>query len=148
MGGIPHDTTRSELFIIFKKFGPINSITIPKNEDKTLKGFAVINFKKDEFSKRALKNPTIEVRGKQVSIKPYCVSKEKSSDAQPYSKFENLKIFVVGFDQKAREKKVKDFFEQFGHVSHVKLIIEPKSGRLRGFGYLEMTDLASYKRVI
>jgi len=50
------------------------------------------------------------------------------------------KLYVGNLPFKATESEVENLFAQYGTVLSVKLITDRDSGRLRGFGFVEMED--------
>ncbi len=49
-------------------------------------------------------------------------------------------IFVGSLPFSASEEEVRELFAQHGNVHSVKLITDRETGRLRGFGFVEMDD--------
>ncbi len=49
-------------------------------------------------------------------------------------------IFVGSLPFSASEEEVRELFAQHGNVHSVKLITDRDTGRLRGFGFVEMDD--------
>ena len=49
-------------------------------------------------------------------------------------------IYVGNLPFSATETAVKDLFEEYGPVNSVNLITDRDTGRLRGFGFVEMED--------
>ena len=49
------------------------------------------------------------------------------------------RLYVGNISFKATEEDLKEFFSQAGEVASVKLIKDNATGRLRGFGFVEMT---------
>ncbi|WP_084516722.1 RNA recognition motif domain-containing protein [Desulfatiglans anilini] len=63
-----------------------------------------------------------------------------------HSKEYNLnvkKIYVGNLPFSASEEKVHKVFSQFGEVHSVKLLTDPVTGRIRGFGFVEMESDAA-----
>lgn len=56
---------------------------------------------------------------------------------------EDRKLFVGGLPQEASQDELKEYFEQFGEIEHVKLKMDPMTGRSRGFAFLLYKDVAS-----
>ena len=50
------------------------------------------------------------------------------------------KLYVGNLPFKATESEVEELFGQYGKVLSVKLITDRETGRLRGFGFVEMED--------
>ena len=50
------------------------------------------------------------------------------------------KIFVGNFNFNTSEAELRSLFEAFGKVESVSLATDRKTGRVRGFGFVEMTN--------
>jgi cold-inducible RNA-binding protein len=50
------------------------------------------------------------------------------------------RLYVGNISFKAGEEDLRDLFSQAGEVASVKLIKDNATGRLRGFGFVEMTS--------
>ena len=48
------------------------------------------------------------------------------------------KIYVGNLPFSTSEEQVKELFEQYGAVHSIKLLTDRDTGRLRGFGFVEM----------
>lgn len=57
------------------------------------------------------------------------------------------KIYVGNLSFKSTEEDVRDHFASFGEVISVKLITDRETGRLRGFGFVEMDDAGALKAI-
>lgn len=57
-------------------------------------------------------------------------------------------IYVGNLSYEATEEEVRQLFAEFGDVSSVSLITDRETGRLRGFGFVEMADDAAAKAAI
>lgn len=51
-----------------------------------------------------------------------------------------MNIYIGNLPYSTNEDAVRDLFEQYGQVDSVKLIEDRETGRLRGFGFVEMED--------
>lgn len=56
-------------------------------------------------------------------------------------------LYVGNLAYTVSEKEVRKLFEQFGEVSSVRLMRDRNSGRLRGFGFVEMIPAEAQKAV-
>ncbi|HSB30568.1 MAG TPA: RNA-binding protein [Candidatus Sulfobium mesophilum] len=59
-----------------------------------------------------------------------------------------MRLYVGNISFKATEEDLKDLFAQAGEVSSVKLIKDNATGRLRGFGFVEMASEEDGKKAI
>lgn len=51
-----------------------------------------------------------------------------------------MNIYVGNINYNTSEEDLKELFEQFGEVESVKLIKDRDTGRMKGFGFVEMED--------
>ena len=59
-----------------------------------------------------------------------------------------MNIFVGSLPFSVKETELKEFFEEYGEVTSVKIITDKFSGRSKGFGFIEMTDDESAQKAI
>ncbi len=52
------------------------------------------------------------------------------------------KIYVGNLPYTSTEDDIRDLFAQYGEVLSVKLISDRETGRPRGFGFVEMSDIS------
>jgi len=57
-------------------------------------------------------------------------------------------IYVGNLSYEATEEELRQLFAEFGEVDSVNLITDRQTGRLRGFGFVEMSDAAAAKAAI
>jgi RNA recognition motif-containing protein len=59
-----------------------------------------------------------------------------------------MNIYVGNLSFKTTEKRLQETFEAFGVVSSAKIIKDGYTGRSKGFGYVQMPDMAEGKAAI
>jgi RNA recognition motif-containing protein len=59
-----------------------------------------------------------------------------------------MKIFVGNLDEKIQSNHLKEAFQDFGIVSSAKVITDRKTGKSKGFGFIEMPNPEEAKKVI
>ncbi len=59
-----------------------------------------------------------------------------------------VKLYVGNIPFKATEDDLRDLFTQAGEVVSVKLIKDAETGRLRGFGFVEMSSDEDAKKAV
>lgn len=59
-----------------------------------------------------------------------------------------MNIFVGSLPYSLEEAELREFFEEYGEVSSVKIIIDKMSGRSKGFGFIEMPNDEQAKKAI
>mmetsp|Transcript_25726 Transcript_25726/g.43163 ORF Transcript_25726/g.43163 Transcript_25726/m.43163 type:complete len:132 (+) Transcript_25726:86-481(+) len=66
-------------------------------------------------------------------------------DANKVSDIDDIqgKIFIGGLSWQTTEQNLRHYFEKFGELSDVALMIDKRSGKPRGFGFIKMKDPAA-----
>lgn len=59
-----------------------------------------------------------------------------------------MNIYVGNLSFKTTEKGLQEKFETFGVVKSAKIILDGYTGRSKGFGFVEMPDMAEAKAAI
>jgi RNA recognition motif-containing protein len=59
-----------------------------------------------------------------------------------------MNIFVGSLPFKIEESELKQYFEEYGEVSSVKIIIDKYTGRSKGFAFVEMPDDVAAQKAI
>ncbi len=59
-----------------------------------------------------------------------------------------MNIFVGSLPYSLEENELREFFEEYGEVSSVKIITDKFSGKSKGFGFVEMPDDEQAKKAI
>ena len=59
-----------------------------------------------------------------------------------------MNIFVGSLPFSLEENELREFFEEYGEVSSVKIISDKFTGRSKGFGFVEMPDDALAQKAI
>lgn len=60
----------------------------------------------------------------------------------------SMRLYVGNIPFKATEEDLRDLFSQSGEVLSVKLVKDAATGRLRGFGFVEMSSEESGQKAI
>jgi len=59
-----------------------------------------------------------------------------------------MKIFIGNLDEKIQSIHLKEAFQEYGEVSSAKVVTDRKSGKSKGFGFIEMPNDGEAKNVI
>ncbi|MGE5480625.1 MAG: RNA recognition motif domain-containing protein [Chloroflexota bacterium] len=51
-----------------------------------------------------------------------------------------MNIYVGNLPYSAKEDQIRELFAQYGDVQSVKLVADRDTGRMKGFGFVEMSD--------
>jgi RNA-binding protein Musashi len=121
IGGLASDTTTQDLRDYFGQFGSIVDAVVLRWPDGRSRGFGYVTFA-DAYSSSALLAGTHTVGGQEVDVKR----------AVPGTN----KLFVGGLPQNTMAAELREHFEAFGVVSDAVVMIDPATGRSRGFGFV------------
>jgi cold-inducible RNA-binding protein len=59
-----------------------------------------------------------------------------------------MKIYVGNLSFESRDEELRELFSPFGTISSATVVVDPQRGRSRGFGFVEMDDLAAARAAI
>nr|CDS28720.1 rna binding protein musashi [Hymenolepis microstoma] len=128
--------------IYFSQYGEVEEASVMiDNRTGRSRGFGYVKFRDQKSVNRVL------------ATKPHWLD-EKEIDTQQCNvnmkgrNRRNLKIFVggIGMDQDAAS--IKSYFEKFGHVTDVNLLIDPVKQKHRGFAFIGFEDEKTVNRLI
>jgi RNA recognition motif-containing protein len=51
-----------------------------------------------------------------------------------------MNIFIANLNYKVRGQKLKEVFQEYGEVTNARIIIDRKTRRSKGFGFVEMPN--------
>lgn len=60
---------------------------------------------------------------------------------------ENITLYVGNLAYRANETMVKEHFSKVGHVESVRLMKDKRTGKRKGFGFVEMTEDAGHRAI-
>lgn len=59
-----------------------------------------------------------------------------------------MKLLVRNLDRLTTEEELVNIFKEFGEIEYCTLVIDPKSGSSKGFGFIEMPNVSEAKEAI
>ena len=59
-----------------------------------------------------------------------------------------MKLLVRNLDRLTTEEELEDIFSEFGEIEYCTLVMDPKSGSSKGFGFIEMPRSSEAKAAI
>lgn len=121
VGGLVHETTTQNLREYFGRFGTVVDAVVLRWPDGRSRGFGYVTFAEASAVAAALKEKH-QFGGRDVDVKR----------AVPGTN----KLFVGGLPQSAGGAELREHFEAFGVVSDAVVMIDPATGRSRGFGFV------------
>jgi RNA recognition motif-containing protein len=121
VGGLAHKTTTQHLRDHFGRFGAIVDAVVLRWPDGRSRGFGYVTYADATAAAIALEEEHA-IAGRPVDVKR----------AVPGTN----KLFVGGLPQNTTANELRDHFEKFGAVSDAVVMIDPTTGRSRGFGFV------------
>lgn len=68
--------------------------------------------------------------------------------SKPFAHMTVKKIFVGGIKEDTEESHLRDYFEQFGKIEAVEIMVDHKTGNKRGFAFVTFDDHDSVDRIV
>lgn len=121
IGGLSRETTTHQLREHFCGFGPITDAVVLRWPDGRSRGFGYVTFSCPAAASAALSR-THALGGRAVDVKR----------AVPGTN----KLFVGGLPQSTTAEELRAYFETLGPISDAVVMIDPTTGRSRGFGFV------------
>ena len=59
-----------------------------------------------------------------------------------------MKLLVRNLDRLTTEEELVNIFKEFGEIEYCTLVMDPKSGSSKGFGFIEMPNVSEAKEAI
>ena len=59
-----------------------------------------------------------------------------------------MKLLVRNLDRLTTEEELVNIFKEFGEIEYCTLVMDPKSGSSKGFGFIEMPNVSEAKAAI
>ncbi|KAL5107072.1 DAZ-associated protein 1 [Taenia crassiceps] len=142
VGGISQNTNNVSLRIYFSQFGELeDAVVMMDNRTGRSRGFGYVKYRDPECVKVVLAAKPHWLDGKEIDAKQ-CNVKMKGRNRR------SLKVFVGGINLDQDAASVKAFFEKFGRVTDVNLMMDPNKQRHRGFAFIGFEEETVVNRLI
>ncbi|XP_071790964.1 RNA-binding protein Musashi homolog Rbp6-like isoform X7 [Asterias amurensis] len=136
IGGLSWQTETDSLRDYFRKYGDIKECVIMRDPtSKKSRGFGFVTFGDPKCVEKVLKTERHEVDSKKIDPK---VAFPKRSPPKPVTR--TKKIFIGGLAAQTTPEDLKNYFQQFGKVEDVTLMMDRQTNRHRGFGFVVMEN--------
>lgn len=143
IGGLSWQTETDGLRDYFRKYGEIKECVIMRDPtSKKSRGFGFVTFGDPKCVEKVLKTERHEVDSKKIDPK---VAFPKRSPPKPVTR--TKKIFVGGLAAPTTPEDLKIYFQQFGKVEDVTLMMDRQTMRHRGFGFVVMENEDNVDRI-
>uniref|UniRef100_A0A0X3PGX7 DAZ-associated protein 1 n=1 Tax=Schistocephalus solidus TaxID=70667 RepID=A0A0X3PGX7_SCHSO len=142
IGGLSQATNSESLRVYFMQFGELeDAVVMMDNKTGRSRGFGYVKYKDPESVKIALEAKPHILDGKEVDAKQ-CNVNMKGRNRR------SLKVFVGGIGLDQDVQSLTAFFEKFGHVTDVNLMMDANKQRHRGFAFIGFDDENVVNRLI
>ncbi|XP_022104624.1 RNA-binding protein Musashi homolog 2-like isoform X12 [Acanthaster planci] len=145
IGGLSWQTETDSLREYFRKYGEIKECVIMRDPNsKKSRGFGFVTFGDPKCVEKVLKTERHEVDSKKIDPKvafpkrspPKIDDNSEPCNGTPVTR--TKKIFVGGLAASTTPEDLKNYFQQFGKVEDVTLMMDRQTNRHRGFGFVVM----------
>lgn len=139
VGNLPPTIGDSALRSMFSKYGPLLHATVLLDlVTGTSRGFGFVHYTNTVDAKIAKE----EMSGKLIEGRPLVVRLRSeapgSQRLRPSNEQDDSKLYVAHLPPDATEGGLRKLFEDYGHVTDAKLIIDKETGMARGYGFVTM----------
>ncbi|KAL6215373.1 hypothetical protein ACLB2K_014804 [Fragaria x ananassa] len=152
LGGISPETTEATLQDYFGQYGAVLGSTVAKDRSTGIpRGFGFVWFSDPSSADKALQDSHV-ILGRKVDVKrakprrAFALPRnqeplppqqlQSSSFETSNNQFRTRKIFVGGLSASVTELEFKNYFEKFGRVTDVVVMMDSTTHRPRGFGFI------------
>lgn len=144
VGGIPYYSTEDDIRSFFESCGSITEVDCMKFPDTgKFRGIAIISFKTEAATKRALALDGADMGGLFLRIQPYKTTVEKKvSDFSPAIVEGYNRIYVGNLSWDITEDDLKNFFSDCS-VSSIRFGEDKETGEFRGYAHVDFSDSLS-----
>ncbi|EDO18455.1 hypothetical protein Kpol_1032p49 [Vanderwaltozyma polyspora DSM 70294] len=139
------EATEEEFEELFKKFGPITSISMEKDSEGKFRGFGFVNYENHESAAKAVdelndlefKSQKLYVGRAQKKYERLQELKKQYEEAklEKMAKYQGVNLFVKNLDDTIDDELLKKEFESFGTITSVK-VMRNETGKSKGFGFV------------
>lgn len=150
VGALAGQTTEVGLREYFGKYGEvIDAVVMLDKVTQHSRGFGFVTFSDPASVQVVLDNRPHYLDNKKIDPKP-CTPKDIQL-AKRNAQIEHIqthKIFLGGISKDATEEDVKQYFQKFGEVTEIELVIDEIDRKHKGFGFLTFQDASAVDEVV
>ncbi|KAG5282564.1 hypothetical protein AALO_G00057400 [Alosa alosa] len=146
IGGLSFETTDESLRAHFEQWGTLTDCVVMRDsQTKRSRGFGFVTYSSVKEVDEAMSARPHKVDGRLVEPKR-AVSREDSN--RPGAHITVKKIFVGGIKEDTDEGHLRDYFEQFGKIDAIDIMVDHKTGNKRGFAFVTFDDHDAVDRIV
>ncbi|XP_005190457.1 ribonucleoprotein RB97D isoform X1 [Musca domestica] len=147
LGGLTPNTNEDMIRNFFYQFGEIEDIIIMRDTaTKRSRGFGFITFKSSESVDKAQAARPHVVDGRTIDTKRALPRSAEAAKNEANGSVR--KVFVGGLKDYHDEEALREYFQQFGKVVSINILVDKNTGRKRGFAFVEFDDYDAVDKVV
>lgn len=134
VGGCHPRIEKQQLSDYFSQFGEVVESRLVKDKrTKKFRGFAFVTFADVDVVNDVMEIKNHKIMDKKIELKR-AYTKEETREKLLDEKMR--KLYIVGIPKFLTQKKIQDYFEQFGEVLDTRVIHDPNKGKEKGYGFV------------
>ncbi|KAM9804575.1 heterogeneous nuclear ribonucleoprotein A3 [Neosynchiropus ocellatus] len=146
IGGLSFETTEESLRAHFEKWGTLVDCVVMRDPvGKRSRGFGFVTYSSVKEVDEAMKERPHKVDGRVVEPKR-AVSREDSN--KPGAHLTVKKIFVGGIKEDTEEYHIREYFEQYGNIESIEIMMERATSKKRGFCFVTFDDHDTVDKIV
>ncbi|XP_060793547.1 heterogeneous nuclear ribonucleoproteins A1 homolog isoform X2 [Neoarius graeffei] len=146
IGGLSFETTDDSLRSYFEQWGTLTDCVVMRDPNsKRSRGFGFVTYSCVDEVDAAMKARPHKVDGRLVEPKR-AVSREDSN--RPFAHTTVKKIFVGGIKEDTEEGHLREYFQEFGKIEAIEIMVDHKTGNKRGFAFVTFDDHDAVDRIV
>ncbi|KAJ7011976.1 uncharacterized protein [Populus alba] len=143
VGGVSWETTEETFTNYFSKYGEVmDSVIMTDRHSGRPRGFGFVTFADPAVADRVLEEDHV-IDGRAVEVKR-TVPRE---DMEVKGVTRTKKIFVGGIPPSLTEDELKEYFSVYGSIVDHQIMLDHKTGRSRGFGFVTFDSEDAVERI-
>lgn len=149
VGGFGADVIDTELQNVMERFGKVEYAVVMTDEvTGRNRGYGFVTYETWADAEAACATKTLHVKGKECSVRFPRRAKEVIKNALDHNgldkngEMEERVVYVGGFGETIRDNELKRAMGNLGKIESAVVMMDPLTGKNRGFGYVTFESLA------